>query len=261
MVSAADRVRFAQDPLAYLVPGPDEERIEDERFVLAFSPGRHVWSTTIGRPRLIGDRVTSTLAEVRGRMRERDRSSAVWVVGSEATPPDLVVQLQGHGLEDTGTSDALLLEEPPQRGAAVGFEVRTVSTIEELRASIEIAASAFGWPIADVEDERDRAEDTFRAELAGGHAARLLAFEDARPVATGHAWFSPLGLYLGGGATLPTERGRGAMTSLLAAAWDDAVARGTPALVTHGGEMSSPILLRLGFRRVGQVTHLADQIG
>lgn len=50
------------------------------------------------------------------------------------------------------------------------------------------------------------------------------------------------------------------MTSLVGAAWDAAVARGTPVLVTHGGGMSSPILIGLGFRQVGQVVHLVDRV-
>ena len=260
MTAADDAIRFARDPLAYLVPGPDEERIDDARFVLTFSPGRHVWSTSVGRPRLADADVAPTWEEIRARMRERGRSSSVWVVGDEATPPGLVAQLQGLGLEHTGTSDALLLEGPPRRGSATAFEVRPVASLEELRASIEITVAAFDWPVEDAEDERARAEDTFRVERTGGDSTRLLALDAGRPVATGQAWFSPLGLYLGGGATLPTERGRGAMTSLLGAAWDAAVTRGTPALVTHGGEMSSPILLKLGFRRVGRVTHLVDRI-
>ena len=258
--SRHERIRFAQDPLAYIAPGPDEERIDDARFVLTFSPGRHVWSTTVGRPRLLHDGVALTLEEIRALMRERDAAACVWIVGDEATPPDLVVQLQGHRLEPTGVSDALLLEEPPGRGPAAGLEVRAVATLDELRASIEISAAAFDWPSEDADDERARAEDTFLADRADGDSARLLAVDGDRPVATGRCWFSPTGLYLGGGATLPTERGRGAMTSLLGAAWDVALARGTPALVTHGGELSSPILIGLGFREVGRVTHLVDRI-
>ena len=136
-----------------------------------------------------------------------------------------------------------------------------MATLEDLRASIEISVAAFGWPAEDAEDERTRAPVTFRSERASTHSARLLAFDAGRPVATGVAWFTPAGLYLGGGATLPTDRGRGAMTSLLRAAWDQAVERGTPALVTHGGAMSSPILIGLGFRRIGSVEHLGDRIG
>ena len=79
-------------------------------------------------------------------------------------------------------------------------------------------------------------------------------------MATGRAWLAATGVYVGGGATLPSDRGRGAMTSLLVAAWDDAVRRGTPAVVTYGGSMSSPILIGLGFEKVGEVTHLIDRL-
>ncbi len=259
--SQEERIRFALDPLGYVAPEPDEERIDDARFMLAFSPGGHDWSTLVGRPRLAEDGVAAALADVRLRMRERGRSAAVWVVSDAATPPDLVARLRGHGLEDTGTSDALLLERPPLRESAAALEVRRVASLEDLRASIEVSVAAFGWSLEDAEDERSRAEATFLAEGAGSHTTRFLAADGGRPVATGHAWFSRHGAYVGGLATLATERGRGAMTSILGAAWEEALARGTPALVAHGGELSSPILRDLGCRKVGLVRYLVDRIG
>jgi hypothetical protein len=81
-----------------------------------------------------------------------------------------------------------------------------------------------------------------------------------RPVAAGRAWFSPFGLYLGGGATLPSERRRGAMGALVARAWEEAVDRGTPTLVPLGGAMAAASLQRIGFRVVGRVWHLVDRI-
>ena len=62
-------------------------------------------------------------------------------------------------------------------------------------------------------------------------------------MATGRAWLAPTGVYVGGGATLPSDR-----------------RRGTPAVVTYGGSMSSPILLGLGFEKVGEVTHMVDRL-
>ena len=55
-------------------------------------------------------------------------------------------------------------------------------------------------------------------------------------------------------------RGRGAYRALLRARWDEAVARGTPALITQGGSMSRPILERLGFEAVGHVHMLVDDL-
>jgi hypothetical protein len=260
-LSRHERVLFALDPLAHLAPGSDEERIDDERFVLLCSPGRHDWSTLVGRVRLTEDGVETALGDVRTRMGERDRAAATWVVSDAATPPGLVVRLQGHGLEDTGPSDALLLERPPLRGLAPDLEARRVASLEDLRASIEVSEAAFGWSLEDAEDERSRADATFLAERGGSHATRILVADGARAIATGEAWFSRHGAYLGGLATLAAERGRGAMTSIVGVAWDEAVARGTPALVAHGGELSSPILRGLGFRRVGLVRHLVDRIG
>jgi hypothetical protein len=49
------------------------------------------------------------------------------------------------------------------------------------------------------------------------------------------------------------------MGSLVAATWPEAVRRGTPALVTFGGEMSASLLQRLGFRTVGRLDHLIDR--
>jgi hypothetical protein len=49
------------------------------------------------------------------------------------------------------------------------------------------------------------------------------------------------------------------MSTLVGAAWDEAVRRGTRALVTHGGTMAAPMLERLGFRSLGRVRHLIDR--
>ena len=64
-----------------------------------------------------------------------------------------------------------------------------------------------------------------------------------------------------GGSTLPEARGRGAYRALVAARWEDAVARGTPVLVTQASPMSRPILGRLGFREVCQIRILLDAFG
>jgi hypothetical protein len=69
------------------------------------------------------------------------------------------------------------------------------------------------------------------------------------------------GLLLYGGATAPDARGRGAYRALLRARWDEAVALGTPALITQGGSMSRPILERTGFEAVGHVHMLMDEFG
>jgi hypothetical protein len=163
----------------------------------------------------------------------------------------------------TSESDAgsliLVLTEPPQ-AQSTPFEVRPVTSYADHLAAIEVANQGFAFPSEDALDERRRARASFQSEQAGGHSIRLLALDGGRPVATGRAWLSPLGLYLGGGATIRSERRRGAMCALVARAWAEAVDHGTPTLVTLGGAMAAAGRQRIGFRAVGRVWHLVDRI-
>jgi hypothetical protein len=61
-----------------------------------------------------------------------------------------------------------------------------------------------------------------------------------------------------GGGVLPEARGRGVYRALVHARWVDAVAAGTPALCTHAGRMSRPILERIGFQPVAEQEILLD---
>ena len=99
--------------------------------------------------------------------------------------------------------------------------------------------------------------DRVRQKLYLRHAVWL----DGEIVSTGTAAPTDHGLLLYGGATKKSARGRGAYRALIRARWDDAVALGTPALITQGGSMSRPILERLGFERVGEVHMLLDKFG
>jgi len=141
----------------------------------------------------------------------------------------------------------MVLTEPPQHAAPAGVEVRRITTPEEALVAAEIAAVAFGMPEpvpAPVDPE--------------GRSVRYLAYVDGEPVAQATAQFTEHGVSLFGGATLPAARGRGAYRALVAARWEDAVARGTPVLVTQAGAQSRPILARLGFRVVCEIRVLVD---
>lgn len=246
--------------MAFLPPGVDEERIEDPRFIVTFSPGAHDWSVAVGRLRCDPFEVVAMVDEVRALLRARGRDAAVWSVGGSATPSDLADRLIDLGLDREGTSDVLAIDRPPARRFASGFDIRGVRSLEDLRIWIDVSAEAFGWSEHDAWDERMRAADTLEADCAEASTSRLIALDAGRPVAVARASPSPWGLYLGGVATLPSDRRRGAMTALLAAAWDEAVRRGTPALVAYGGPMSAPILAALGFEKIGEMVHLIDRL-
>lgn len=251
---------FAEDPQAFVGTGPDEERLLTDRYCLTFGPGRHFWSMSVQRVRFGAGGVEDGVAEVREAMAARGWTAAAWAVGPSATPAGIVDRLAALGLEPEsvgGSAILVLTRTPGVRGSP--FEVRLVSTPEEHLAAIEVEVEGFGYPEHDAEDARRRAPETFRSERTGGHVVRMLVLDGARPVATGRAWPCPLGLYLGGGATIPPARGRGAMSALIAEAWAEAERRATPALVTHGGAMAAPTLERLGFRSLGRIAHLIDR--
>ncbi|HSL14942.1 MAG TPA: hypothetical protein VK962_01570 [Actinomycetota bacterium] len=252
---------FAEDPDEYTALGPDEERIVTDRFVVTFSPGEHHWSTTVGRVRVGEGDVRGAVDALRDLMRERGRRAAAWTIGPSATPPRLRERLIDAGLtlESEEGSTILVLDEAPI--VRVGpFDVRRVSTFEDHLAAIEVAIEGFGFSEADTDDERRRARDTFDAERRGDHVITFLALDSNRPVSTGYGCPSPHGLYLGGVATIPSDRRRGAMGAVVQGAWNEAVRRDTPAVVAHGGAMSRSSLERIGFRAVGRVDHLIDRL-
>jgi hypothetical protein len=258
---SGDLRAFAEDPGAFVAIGPDEERILTDRYSVTFRPGEHVWSASVERLRFGTDDVAAQVTEIRGLVADRGRTAAAWTVGPSATPDGLLELLLAMGMKSESDEGSLILvlTEPPQAQAAP-FEVQLVTSYADHVAAIEVANQGFAFPSEDAVDERRRASASFQSERAGGHSVRLLAVDGDRPVAAGRAWFSPLGLYLGGGATLPSDRRRGAMGALVARAWEEAVDRGTPTLVTLGGAMAGAGLQRIGFRPVGRVWHLVDRI-
>jgi GNAT superfamily N-acetyltransferase len=258
---SGDLRAFAEDPGAFVAIGPDEERILTNRYSVTFTPGEHFWSASVERLRFGVDDVAGGVAEIRGLVADRGRNAAAWTVGPSATPDSLLELLLAMGMTSESDEESLILVlTAPPHVQAPPFEVRLVTSYEDHLTAIEVANQGFAFPGEDALDDRRRARASFQSEQAGGHSVRLLALDGGRPVAAGRAWFSPLGLYLGGGATIPSDRRRGAMSALVARAWEEAVDRGTPTLVTLGGAMAAAGLQRMGFRAVGRVWHLVDRI-
>ena len=116
---------------------------------------------------------------------------------------------------------------------------------------------AFGGDADEVGHEQ--AEIDFTRE--GSDGSTFLAFVDGEPAAAGYASYTPLGLILFGGATLPAA----AAAVPTARSSRRARARRRPAtrrrVVTHAGRMSRPILERLGFRPVARIDRLLDVLG
>jgi hypothetical protein len=243
-------LELAENANTYTPLSGSDERIVTDGWVLWLGRTDHPSWNVAQRFRLRGDEIERARADIHAALRARGRTGCTWEIGSSATPADLVERLLALGLEwdDEPLAVGMVLTEPPAQAPPAGIEVRRVTTPEDALVAARIAAVAFGL------DEPAPAPID-----PDGRFLRYLAYVDGEPVAQASAAYSEHGVTLFGGATLPSARGRGAYRALVAARWDDAVARGTPVLVTQAGALSRPILARLGFREVCEIRILVDR--
>lgn len=233
---------FAQDPVAYLVAS-DAEVVDDERYFAAVvAAGKFV---NVCRLRFEPGDAAEVLAEVRALA---PGAVGSWQTHSSALAAALLdagARLPASPLEPEFTALATATAPP----AVDGIDVRRIESFDDYLVGLEIALTA--------EQYTDEARATRRAEAEASYERRKdgpsmewLASIDGEPVAHARAFPGSRGLLLDGGATAPHARGRGAYRALIAARWEAAVARGTPALVVQAGAMSRPILERCGFEPV-----------
>lgn len=245
-------LELAENANTYTPLGPNDERIVADRYVLWMGPGVEPGWNVAQRFRFEPDELDAVRAEIHGHLRGRGRTQCSWEVGTHARPAGLVDRLHELGLVDdepTSLAIGMVLSEPPA-GEPSDVLVKRVQTDDEFYEAEKIAAIAFGGE-----------PPTRRSYTPDPNNVIYLAYADGQPVARASAAFGDRGATLFGGSTLPEARGRGAYRALVAARWDDAVARGTPVLVTQAGPMSRPILKRLGFREVCEIRILVDRFG
>ena len=252
-----DVFELVDNPNTYTPLRPGEERVWDGRFVLymGLQPGWNVAQ----RFRFPAEELEDVRAEVHRLLRERDRTACAWEIGTAAQPDGLAGLLLERGLtwddadhEQTG----MVLDRDPGSPPA-GVIVRVAETRDDYAATDRIAYRAFGETADPDPATADRLVETHDPS----RWRRYLAAVDGVDVATGSASFTQRGVVLNAGSTLPEWRGRGAYRALVRARWDDAVAAGTPVLVTQAGAMSQPILERMGFTAVCRIEALQDTLG
>jgi hypothetical protein len=244
----------AEYPNSFGPLSPGAERLETERYTLCMGVGS-TWNT-VQRQRFDLDELDDVIEEVRAHLLARGRTRTQWEVGSQA-PAGLVDALLERGLARDGDGYAValvLVAEPPSVTNLVG---RRIESFEEYVAANAVQWAAFESPASEIAEAQASLEQRYRDTANLMHGVWL----DGELVCAGTATPTEHGLLLYGGATLSRARGRGAYRALIRARWNDAVALGTPALITQGGTMSRPILERLGFERVGEVHMLLDDFG
>lgn len=248
---------FARTPDRYSQLSDDVERYADERVCVV--QGAH-WASVSG-VRIDADEVEPLLEKVRTLV---PRGKPVtWWIDDEATPTDLVERLGALGLRDPADRGVLVhslacVTEPPS--ATPGVEVTRIDSFDEWLASIEVMWEAFVTPEERREKQRPHLRTEFDAAQSGGVPVTFLARLDGRPAGVGRSIYAEHGVFLIAGSVAGWARGRGVYKALVRARWDDAVARGTPCLVTEAmPDTSYPILKRIGFEEVATIRRVEDQ--
>src|SRR5262249_25970449 len=219
-------------------------------------PGRQPGGPRVGG--VTGGRVCRSPGErpVAGWRGGEGGTKGLWLVAEAASPGDLAERLRGLGMRTNdfpgaeAREAAMVAVEPPTPGPR-DVVARKAATFDEFLAAQLVAVDAFAMDETMRRSFEERAERLWPFQSEDGVSASFVAFLDGEVVASATAVFGHTAVYLGGSGTLPDRRGRGAYRALVRARWDAAVERGTPALTVGAGEMSRPILERLGFQIVG----------
>ena len=247
-------IELAEEPGLWIPLDPSSDTIVGDGYTFV------TWGRrgTVERIRL-GD-VGAALADVRGLASERGLEAVTWWVGEHTTPGDVAEQLLELGLhadEETPELTSLTIDRRPAGESNV--EVRRVETFDDYLTAIELDWEVWNVPAVVRDERRAQAREHWDMLVRDGRAVHYLAFIDGRPAGFGRAVFTPHATLLMGGATLPEARGRGVYTALIHARWEDTVSRGLSRIVVSAGAMSTPILARLGFERIGHVRLFTDR--
>jgi len=249
---------IAEDAFAY-IEGPSVEFERRDELVLRNMPSPHPFFGMVLRPRL--DDVDAGIAYARAWFGERGRDAFMWFVSDGSQPVDLADRLVAAGAvpeQDDPVYAGMILERQPD--AVDGIDVHKVSNFDEHREAAELTWRSFGFTDAQKAELRPKLRERYEQVRTTDPSGRFVALVDGRVVGSGSSAYLPGCVYLLGGNVAEEARGRGVYRALVRARWDEAVERGTPALVVQAGQMSRPILERLGFETICRVHAFLDVV-
>lgn len=238
-------------------PGPGIEVVVTPRYQIQLipdfpiaGPNHAAWI------RCAAGEADEVIREVKAVSAERGLPFA-WIVDPETEPADFADHLQHHGIapDPHGESSVMILAADVE----VAHQEVPGLAISDALADFELflaAEACAGEAFADVPFGEETgisggARRRFEHNLAAGNRHVLLATLDGEPAGSGSLHVqAPGGAMMNGGAVRPRFRGVGVYRALVAARLDLARRAGVPGVVVWAGEMSRPILDRLGFETV-----------
>lgn len=182
----------------------------------------------------------------------------MWTLDPGTEPPDFAEHLDAHDIhpDPHGAEFAVMVlpvDAQLEAPAVPGLEIHdALADLATFRLADAAAAEAFMGSQRDDPEAIAMQDRRRRNFLAAGNRHWLLATVDGDPAgAGGMTLFPPGGATINGGSVRPKFRGRGVYRALVVARLEIARRAGVAGLCVWGGEMSGPILARLGFETVG----------
>ena len=240
-------------------PGPGVEVTATPRYHLTLQPDLPAAGpNSVAFIRCAQDEVDDMVREVHALVAPR-RLPLMWTLDPGTKPPDLAARLSAHGVvpDPHGESfDVMVLPATagPVGGDVAGLEILdALSSPEAFRDADAVSGEAFRSALArDTRGYPEQLERRRAAQRAAGNRFVLLATVDGEPAGTaGLTLRPPGGAILNGGAVRAKFRGRGVYRAMVAARLDIVRRAGLPGVSVWGGDMSGPILKKLGFVTVG----------
>lgn len=187
------------------------------------------------------------------------RVPVMWTLDPGVEPVDIAQRLAKHGIvpDPHGSEYAVMVlpidavvESPPVPGLKFEDPLADLATFRRANAAAAEAFDAGGFgddPEIIATQERRRLNF-----IAAGNRRFLLATIDGEPAGAGNvALFPPAAATINGGSVRPKFRGRGIYRAMVAERLSIARQAGVDGLVVWAGDMSRPILAKLGFEKVG----------
>jgi GNAT superfamily N-acetyltransferase len=183
----------------------------------------------------------------------------MWILDPGTQPSDFAKHLEAHGIhpDPHGVESAVMvlpIDAQMEAPAIPGLEIHdALADLATFRRADAAAAEAFAAVSLGDDPDLIAMQDRRRLNfIAAGNRHWLLATVDGEAAgAGGMSLFPPGGATINGGSVRPKFRGRGVYRALVAARLEIARRSGVSGLCVWGGEMSGPILARLGFETVG----------
>jgi GNAT superfamily N-acetyltransferase len=240
-------------------PEPGVEVIVTPRYLITLQPDFPIpGPNSVSFIRCRADQADEVIREARATIAPY-HLPVMWTVDPETEPADFADHLARNGIHpDPHGFDYAVMVLPVEAmidGPAVaGLEIED-ALADQATFRRAHAAAAEAFMAADPGDDPETVAMQERRRLnlrAAGHRRFLLATVNGEPAgAGGLGLFPPGGAAITGGSVRPKFRGLGVYRALVAARLEIARGAGVTGLAVWGGDMSRPILARLGFETVG----------